>query len=341
MKDVFAPNGGAFLSGVLEYASAQGLDLPTALKACTSLDGTAETLSASLPVHEHAAVLHTAETLCDDPHIGIRLAEQTTLRRGGLIGYAIGASGTVAEALRTLARLSDVFRISSPGALSAVTSGPIEVCWDYGTQGQLDLRHWSEFTAAMLVKSLRELGAEAIVPAAVDFTHGAAPPSQVALAALGVVPRYNARVNRIRFKGADALQPLRSADAGLLQLLLEHAELLQRVETHGQTPTAVAVERLIMERMSEGEASLANVAGSLGVSQRTLSRKLASEGTSFFSILEGLRKSLALRYLRQNEKSLSEISYLLGYSSLSSFNDAFRRWTGQSPGSYRSRKIPT
>ena len=94
-----------------------------------------------------------------------------------------------------------------------------------------------------------------------------------------------------------------------------------------------------MDGMSDGDASLAKVAELLEMSQRTLSRKLAAEGTSFFAILEGVRKSLSLRYLRQNEKSLSEISFLLGYSSLSSFNDAFRRWHDQSPGSYRTQAL--
>ncbi|OIQ32566.1 MAG: AraC family transcriptional regulator [Alphaproteobacteria bacterium MedPE-SWcel] len=338
MKDVFSPNGGAFLHGLVEYASTQGHDVLGALRVCGSLDVTADMASSSLPVHEHASVLHAAETLCCDPHIGFSLAAHTRLRTGGVVAYAMGASATVGDALRTLARLSDIFRITSPAASSPTTRDPIELSWDYGAPGQLDLRHWSEFTAALLIRSLAELGAEPAVPSSVEFSHADVAPSSAALAALGVAPRYGARINRIRYSAADAARPLQSADAGLLQVLFEHADLLRRVETQDHSSTAVTVERLIMDRMAEGDASLAKVSEHLGVSQRTLSRKLASEGTSFFSILEGVRKSLALRYLRQNEKSLSEISFLLGYSSLSSFNDAFRRWTGQSPGSYRSRK---
>ena len=71
------------------------------------------------------------------------------------------------------------------------------------------------------------------------------------------------------------------------------------------------------------------------MSPRTLSRKLGRAGTSYFTILEELRKALAIRYLRESRLPLSEIAFLLGYSGLNSFSEAFRRWTGQSPGQFR------
>jgi len=68
-----------------------------------------------------------------------------------------------------------------------------------------------------------------------------------------------------------------------------------------------------------------------------LSRRLASEGTTFFKTLEELRQALARNYLRDSGLTLAEIAFLLGYSGLSSFNDAFKRWTGHTPGQYRNR----
>ena len=98
----------------------------------------------------------------------------------------------------------------------------------------------------------------------------------------------------------------------------------------------VEVERAIAEQLGAGSVTLETVASGLGISPRTLSRRLAAEGTSFFQLLEGLRISLSKSYLRDSNLVLAEIAFLLGYSGLGSFNDAFKRWTGHSPGQFRA-----
>jgi len=77
-----------------------------------------------------------------------------------------------------------------------------------------------------------------------------------------------------------------------------------------------------------------HISGRLGVSERTLHRRLAAEGTSYRELIESARKAAALRYLEQ-PRSLEEVADLLGYASTQSFQRAFRRWTGTSPGSYQ------
>ncbi|NIZ15153.1 AraC family transcriptional regulator [Phaeobacter sp. HF9A] len=339
MKDVFAPNGGAFVEKLTEYLAGRGIELVPALDQKISVtEGFAEAVS-SLHVHDHALVFEVAEALSDAPDIGLDFAASCDLRVGGLIGYAIRASATVGAALQTLARLSDVFMLAPPVNTPDAETAPedlVGLSWDYGTQGKLNLRHWSEFSAALLLRNLRELSGAQLRPVSVDFMHAAPPSQTLAASALMAVPRYRAPVNRLVFRAQDLKHPLSSADPGLFCLLIEHANLIRESADPSGNPLSITVERLIMDGMADGEASLAGVAEALGISQRTLSRKLSAEGTSFFAILEGVRKSLSLRYLQQNEKTLSEISFLMGYSSLSSFNDAFRRWTGQSPGLYRN-----
>jgi len=74
----------------------------------------------------------------------------------------------------------------------------------------------------------------------------------------------------------------------------------------------------------------------LGMSSRTLSRSLEKLGTSFNAIVETLRKELAEKYLKQSDLSLKEIAFLLGYTDSSSFNHAFKRWTGNTPKQARN-----
>jgi AraC-like DNA-binding protein len=73
------------------------------------------------------------------------------------------------------------------------------------------------------------------------------------------------------------------------------------------------------------------------MSRRTFSRALAKLGTSFHAIVETLRKDLALEYLKQSDLTLKEITFLLGYADISSFNHAFKRWTGKTPRDVRFR----
>ena len=70
---------------------------------------------------------------------------------------------------------------------------------------------------------------------------------------------------------------------------------------------------------------------------RTLQRKLAGEGSSFSKLLDEVRKELAERYIEDQTRTISEVSFLLGFSESSAFSRAFRRWTGEAPSRYRSR----
>lgn len=95
------------------------------------------------------------------------------------------------------------------------------------------------------------------------------------------------------------------------------------------------VRAALFECLPEGDVSAERIAAQLHMSARTLRRKLDEEGTSFRTLLAGVRRSLALRYIEDRSLSLTEISYLLGFSEPSSFTRAFRGWTGSSPSEAR------
>jgi AraC-like DNA-binding protein len=90
--------------------------------------------------------------------------------------------------------------------------------------------------------------------------------------------------------------------------------------------------------LPHGKANLEVVAHQLGLSQRTLARRLAVEGLNFSAVLGDLKTDLARRYLADNELSISQIAWLLGYREVSSFTHAFKRWSGKAPRQTRSRK---
>ncbi|WP_028621049.1 AraC family transcriptional regulator [Pseudomonas sp. Ant30-3] len=95
------------------------------------------------------------------------------------------------------------------------------------------------------------------------------------------------------------------------------------------------VRDAIEEQLPEGEPSAEHIAQTLHLSLRSLQRHLADEGCRFDTLLNESRENLALVHLRDLQCSLSEISYLLGFADTSSFNRAFKRWTGMTPGQFR------
>jgi AraC-like DNA-binding protein len=81
------------------------------------------------------------------------------------------------------------------------------------------------------------------------------------------------------------------------------------------------------------------VARSLGMTKRTLARKLSDEGADFTEVLQQLRRELAVRYLDDPKLHISKIAWLLGFNDVSAFTHAFKRWTGKTPSQMRTTAL--
>jgi AraC-like DNA-binding protein len=104
----------------------------------------------------------------------------------------------------------------------------------------------------------------------------------------------------------------------------------------GRSTVRSKVEDILPGLLPHGRAVASEVAPRLGMSSRSLSRKLGEEGTSFAEILDQFRAALAKRYLNDETLPVSEIAWLLGYREVSSLTHAFKRWTGTTPRQFRS-----
>ena len=94
---------------------------------------------------------------------------------------------------------------------------------------------------------------------------------------------------------------------------------------------------MLAASLRNGRPNLAQVAQDLGLSSRTLQRRLREQGFVFGQLVEEVRRRLAQSYLDEGRLSVSEVAYLLGYSELSAFSRAYRRWTGAAPIAGRQR----
>jgi AraC-like DNA-binding protein len=95
------------------------------------------------------------------------------------------------------------------------------------------------------------------------------------------------------------------------------------------------VRAMIVEELSSSAITKQRVADKLCMSSRSLQMKLAAKETSFQEILDSTRQSLALGYMEQSAISITEAAYLLGFSDVSNFTRAFKRWTGKAPRDFR------
>src|SRR5262245_51453739 len=117
--------------------------------------------------------------------------------------------------------------------------------------------------------------------------------------------------------------------------LANERAVLEYLERFDRTDVATQVRRGVLEHLPSGPPTQAEIARRLALSPRTLHRRLAQAGTSFAVLLDETRRELAAGYLQRTEYSIAEVAYLLGFAEVSSFNRAFRRWTGRSPGESR------
>ena len=131
--------------------------------------------------------------------------------------------------------------------------------------------------------------------------------------------------------------PCLAADPELKITLQQFADRAPPVRANIEKPFVVAVENKLRLTLPRGDFSIETVATTLGVSDRTLIRRLSEEGTTFSEVLDNLRRTLALQHLWNSKFSVSQIGLLLGYSGIAPFSDAFRRWTGAPPSSFRDR----
>ena len=117
-----------------------------------------------------------------------------------------------------------------------------------------------------------------------------------------------------------------------------------RRETRTATPKSApgafqrSVEAHLEPLLAEGRIGVESVARALGYSRQTLYRRLKAEGVTFEEVLDGLRRRLALRFIREDGLSVKDAAYRLGFSDPAAFSRAFKRWTGASPNHSKRRK---
>ena len=187
-----------------------------------------------------------------------------------------------------------------------------------------------EFTLAVLVGRFRAHAAFA--PEQVRLTRPLPRPPTRHERLLGAPVAFGCAVAALRMGAASWRAPLRTADPALQDTLRRLAERLEL----GTPPNDLehAIRARLRGLLPEGRAEAPTLARALGLSERTLRRRLRDSGRSFQQIVEDVREAEAERLLSGPEVALAEVALRLGFSDQSAFTRAFRRWKGVPPSAW-------
>jgi AraC-like DNA-binding protein len=287
-----------------------------------------------LEVRTQIKVLELAAEELRDEFLGFHLARSFDLREIGLVYYVMASSAQLADALRNCERYS---KINNEGVrLHFSLDRTATIGLDYINVNRWSDRHHLEFWLVTLVRICRQVTDNRLAPHKLKVRHFRADPPAEFKTFFGADVEFGADADEIIFSASVASLPIVGRDTYLNKLLRRYAEEALASRPRERASIRSNVERIVPQLLPHGRASASEVARQLGMSSRTLSRKLRDEGVTFVDMLDQLRAALAKRYLSDRELPVSEIAWLLGYREVSSLTNAFRRWTGMTPRQFRS-----
>ena len=162
------------------------------------------------------------------------------------------------------------------------------------------------------------------------FKHKAAASIDEYKAVLGDIPiKFNQDKNQLIFDAELLSFSTGFGNEAVFQSVLKEIDQQVGQDLESQ------VRRLIIETIHQGVPEVKEVAEKFGMSHRTFQRRLSDEGTRYKELVAKVRQDTAIDLLSRKDSSISEIAYLVGFTETSTFHQAFKRWTGQSPGEYR------
>lgn len=315
---------------VIEYALAEGMKIED----FSDLQVPYNTL------HEIQAVpadqffgLHEKLDLALGPGFSVRVGQQMKIEDYGVLGLSWRTCSKAGEIFERSERyfklLSNtyVFKVEKDQNLSKVH------LFRDGYRRGVELSNEATFSATIVV--LSAMTETDISPVCVSFKHD--PPRELKSYhdAFGCTILFNQLHDFISYKTSDLEMHTAKADASINNFLVERVEEETKGIEVGSSKIALDVEKLIHDALPSGIPSIDHVGRHVGMSSRTLTRRLSESGSSFRDLIKKTQEGISKDLLLNTSRSIGEIAFQSGFSEQSAFNRAFKRWTGKSPIEFR------
>jgi len=261
-----------------------------------------------------------------DPALALSLATATPTGAFGIVEYLCRAAPTLGEALRQWVRYLNLLDDAVEVGL-AVEADRASLFVVRESEAPAPASH--ELCWALVARYAKTLAQRPFRITAVELAHRATADVATYRAWFDAPVTFGADATRLVFPRAALESPLASSDPSLLAILARAADELAK-QASTDPPLVAQVRRALHEALRSDDAQVESIAKRLGLTTRSLQRRLKDEGTAFATVREEVRRELAQRYLHDGH-SIAEISFLLGFSEPSAFFRAFKRWTGSTP----------
>jgi len=290
-----------------------------------------------LSVRSQVALLDEAAIALKDDCLGFTLARDFDPRQIGLLYYVMASSQTLGDALKRVARYS---QITNEALVVGYREGNrLIISLSYSGVPRHSERHQIEFCMFGVLRLCRLLTGQNLAPQHFSIAHHRSGANSEMARFVGTKVEFGADRDEFALNADARGLPLIHADPYLNNLLLKNCEAALADRRGNVSELRTRVENEISSLLPHGRMLVEDVARSLGMSERTLARRLSDEGLNFTEILQQLRRDLAVRYLDDRKLHVSKIAWLLGFHEVSAFTHAFKRWTGKTPREMRTAGV--
>jgi AraC-like DNA-binding protein len=333
-------NLASLVFGLDAYMRSRGANAGDALRRAGLEPGDMTDPDRRVPLIRYLELLEVCADLLADPQFGLKFGAQYEPRHAGVVGNVALASRTLGEAFEMIGRYLPTMVDATVHGME-VSDGTAFVYSYYIDPLMMSYRQKGDWAVAFACNLIRVgLGdprwtpQEVLLPQLADET-----PVQRRIRAeiMGANIRSGHPWGGIRFDAGLLKQPMTTADA-MLESLMRHYGDLRLAALPEQQGELKQLRREIARILVKGEVGIEHLARATGTSVRTLQRRLKDAGVNYSDLQDDVRKTLALNLLENETLALAEVAFSLGYSEVSAFNHAFRRWLGQSPGQYRGHR---
>lgn len=321
---------------LLDYAEHKGLDRAELMRQAGIRPREVQDPDSRIRTASMRRLWRAVDQQLDDPNLGLHIGMTIKATQLGLVGYAMAYSETLRDAVNRLIRY---FRILSEAVQHELREDDNTATLVTSADPSLiALRHPIDVGLTMMMCIAREVTQTQLSPIKVEMPYAApAEPTPMEYRAFfGCTVQFGRPYEAMTFTREQMSLPNQLADPTLTSYLDELACV--KLDTLGKDGRGLVNElrEALWTMLPGGRPDLWRAAQDLGISARTLQRRLGEEGTSFSRVLDELRRDLADELLTDQKLSVSEVAFLLGYSEPSAFQRAFRRWRGVSPRRFKT-----
>jgi len=285
-----------------------------------------------ISLEKFAKLLTAAARVTGDPYFGLKHGASGRFTSNPL-GYLMANAPDLKTALRSFAYFQPVLSSNSLEFVESAGGGRLE--WSYPVTVP-NIVQLTDFVLMRFVARIQSAAGSAWRPVSVGVTHRQPPDLAEYERRLGPRIAFNQPVNSIGIAGPTLSLPMPHADPQLFKLVARFCEEQLERQKAADHPLNRIREAMIRS-LQHGSFGPKCVANELGLTPNGLHRRLKAEGTNFQRLLDDTRRCLTHRYLLETSLKLTDIAARVGYSELSAFSRAARRWFGTSPRSFRRR----